>query len=316
MTMETPRSLETVDAGRTAAYPTAAAGQGYYGRPLLKPPVWTWEIPTYFFVGGAAGAAAVIAEAARRSPRGAPLARDARWLAAAGGALSAPLLIADLGRPERFFNMLRVLKPQSPMSAGVYIVMAFSTASAAATAAHEAGRRSDAVIWHGLETASGTAAALFGLGMATYTGVLLGATAVPVWRTHVRLLPLHFAASGLGAAVSLLELRGHTSRSLRRLGFAAAAAEALVAGHLETRTDRASAPLKHRRSGWLMRAAGVLSGPLPLVLRAVGRRAPGALRAASLAMVAGSLLTRYAWIAAGRASASDPREPLSLPDRR
>ncbi len=34
---------------------------GYYGQPVVKPPVWTWEIPVYFFVGGLAGMSAVIA---------------------------------------------------------------------------------------------------------------------------------------------------------------------------------------------------------------------------------------------------------------
>ena len=312
MPMDVIRDLEPM---HTAPYPTAAAGGGYYGRPLLKPPVWTWEIPTYFFVGGAAGAAAVIAEMAGRRGGDAGLTRDARWLAAAGGALSGPLLVADLGRPGRFLNMLRVFKPQSPMSAGVYVVMAFSAASAAALAAHEAARRSEAVLPRGLEAGASAAAALSGLGMATYTGVLLGATAVPAWATHVRLLPFHFAASGLAAAVSLLELRGHTHRSLKRLAIGAAAAETLVGAHLETRTGRASEPLKHGRSGWLMRAAGVLSGPVPLLLRTLGRRSPHAAHVASIAMVAGSLLTRYAWISAGRASAADPREPLSLPER-
>jgi hypothetical protein len=41
-------------------FPMASPDTGYYGIPLLKEPAWTWEIPLYFFVGGAAGAAAVI----------------------------------------------------------------------------------------------------------------------------------------------------------------------------------------------------------------------------------------------------------------
>src|SRR5690348_9124715 len=84
----------------------------YYGLPLLKPPVWTWEVPAYFFTGGAAGAAAVIAAVAQLAGGRPDLVRDARWVAAAGGAVSPPLLISDLGRPERFLNMLRVFKLQ------------------------------------------------------------------------------------------------------------------------------------------------------------------------------------------------------------
>ncbi len=90
--------------------PAPHQARDYYGQPLLKEPVWTWEIPAYFFVGGAAGASAVLAAAAQLAGDREDLVRDARWVAAAGAALSTPLLISDLGRPERFLNMLRVFK--------------------------------------------------------------------------------------------------------------------------------------------------------------------------------------------------------------
>src|SRR5688572_32381689 len=104
----------------------------YYDLPLLKKPVWTWEVPTYFFVGGAAGAAAVLAVAAQIAADNEKVVRDARWIAAIGAAVSGPLLIADLGRPERFLNMLRVFKPQSPMSVGAWTVAVFGAATTAA----------------------------------------------------------------------------------------------------------------------------------------------------------------------------------------
>src|SRR5918993_3586740 len=115
----------------------------YYDLPLLKSPVWTWEVPAYFFVGGAAGAAAVIGAAATASGGRSDLVRDARWIAAAGAAASAPLLIADLGRPERFLNMLRVFKLRSPMSVGAWTLVAFSNAAAAAAFADAAHRATD-----------------------------------------------------------------------------------------------------------------------------------------------------------------------------
>src|SRR6185437_13319116 len=37
----------------------------YYGRPVVKEPVWTWEIPTYFFTGGLAGASSVLSLCAK-----------------------------------------------------------------------------------------------------------------------------------------------------------------------------------------------------------------------------------------------------------
>ena len=121
----------------------AASGemQDYYGQPLLKPPVWTWEVPAYFFVGGAAGAAAAVGAVARLSGADHALVRDARWIAAAGAAASPPRLISDLGRPERFLNMLRVFKLQSPMSVGAWTLAAFSTASGAALFADLVDRR-------------------------------------------------------------------------------------------------------------------------------------------------------------------------------
>ncbi|MBA3915312.1 MAG: polysulfide reductase NrfD, partial [Acidobacteriales bacterium] len=109
----------------------ASPETGYYGIPLLKEPSWTWEIPLYFFVGGAAGAAAVMGAVASYLGADRQLVRHARWIAVAGSLISPPLLIADLGKPQRFLAMLRVFKPQSPMSVGVWTLMGFSTAAAA-----------------------------------------------------------------------------------------------------------------------------------------------------------------------------------------
>ena len=84
--------------------------RSYYGRPVIKEPAWTIEVPWYFFVGGMAGAAAPLAVAARMAGNE-RLARSAVTVAAAGVAVGTPLLVSDLGRPERFHHMLRVIKP-------------------------------------------------------------------------------------------------------------------------------------------------------------------------------------------------------------
>src|SRR4051794_22115261 len=159
----------------------------YYDVPLLKAPVWTWEVPLYFFVGGAAGGAAIIGTVAEWTGTDGTLARDARWIAAAGGPLSAALLTADLGRPERFVNMLRVFKPQSAMSVGSWTLASFSATTSAALVPR-------------ISSIAVPASAMLGAGMLTYTGVLIGATAIPVWHENVKLLPIHFAASGVAAA--------------------------------------------------------------------------------------------------------------------
>ncbi len=296
-------------------FPIASPANGYYGLPLLKKPVWTWEIPAYFFVGGTAGAAALVAEMTRLAgAENREIARDARWIAGAGAALSAPLLIADLGRPERFIYMLRVLKPQSPMSVGVWIVLAFSHAAAAALVAQLVDERfPDRFPTRAVTSVAGPLAAATGLGMATYTGVLIGVTAVPVWAENVRLLPIHFAFSALGTAASILQLRHPQSRALHRLGLMAAIVETGIGARLEATPGRANDPIRKDVSGWLMRVSGLLSGPVPLILRAFGGRSRTAVRAAAIATIAGSILTRYGWVAAGRASAADPREPLELP---
>jgi len=268
----------------------------------------------YFFVGGAAGASAVIGAAAKRSARDGEaetLSRDARWIAAAGGALSAALLTADLGRPERFLNMLRVFKLQSPMSVGAWTLTAFSTAASAAAFADLAERQlGPSVPVAVIGDAAEMLAAATGLVMVTYTGVLIGATAIPVWHEHVRLLPMHFAASGLASAVSMLELAGHRTRALNSLGLLAAAVETTTGIAIERDRSLASAPLKENASGMITRAGGVLSGPVPLALRVVGLRSGSVRTAAAAATLVGALLTRIGWWAAGSASAREPRVAL------
>jgi formate-dependent nitrite reductase membrane component NrfD len=282
----------------------------YYGQPLLKRPVWTWEIPGYLFVGGAAGASAVIGAVANAMGGRRDLVRDARWIAAAGAALSPPLLIADLGRPERFLSMLRVFKLRSPMSVGVWTLLAFSGAAAAAAFADFIDRRSGGrvpvrVVGNAAEVLS----AASGLVLSTYTGVLIGATAIPVWSRNVRLLPIHFAASGVGSAVSVLELMGHRDTALNALGIGAAAVETAIGFSLEGRHDPAIDSLKHGRSGHVTRLGGVLSGPVPLALRILGARSHNARRAAAVSTIVGSLLTRVGWLAAGRQATSAHRSP-------
>jgi formate-dependent nitrite reductase membrane component NrfD len=276
----------------------------YYGLPTLKAPVWTWEVPAYFFVGGAAGAAAVIASAARLSGASPALVRDARWVAAAGAALSPPLLIADLGRPERFLNMLRVFKLQSPMSVGAWTLVAFSNAAAAAAAADALDRASNGrVPVRVVGNAAEMLAAATGLGLATYTGVLIGATTIPVWAENIRVLPIHFGMSGMGTAASILELLGHRDPALNVVAAGAAAVETLIGARFELGSEEALVPLRESQSGAITRLGGVLSGPVPLALRVLGRRSMTARRAAAISTIAGSLLTRMAWIAAGRESA-------------
>jgi hypothetical protein len=295
------------DAGlRPAGSPIPAiAGTSYDAIPLLKPPVWTWEIPTYFFVGGAAGAAAVIGAVVNVRGGRPDLVRDARWIAAAGAAVSPPLLIADLGRPERFLNMLRVFKVRSPMSVGAWTLVAFSNAAAAAAFADAADRATGGRLpVRTIGNAAEMLSAATGLVLSTYTGVLIGATTIPAWSHSVSVLPVHFGASSIGTAVSILELLGHRDRALNALAIGAAAVETAIGFSIEARSDPALEPLKEGWSGLVTRAGGLLSGPLPLALRLLAGRSPAARRLAAVSTIAGSLLTRVGWIGAGRESAA------------
>ncbi len=152
-----------------------------------------------------------------------------------------------------------------------------------------------------------------GASLASYTGVLIGATAIPVWSANARMLPLHFAASGMGTAAAMLELRNHSIPALNAIGIAAAATETVVGASIELRKSPALNPLKRGRSGWLTRVGGFLSGPLPLALRLLAltsnrRETSARLRKiASVSIVAGSVLTRFAWTSAGRESVAQPQ---------
>lgn len=301
-----------------APFPQASPQTGYYGIHLLKEPQWSWEVPVYFFVGGAAGASAIIAQAAQATNAKAELVRDARTLTAIGAILSPALLISDLGRPSRFLYMLRVFKVKSAMSMGVYIVTGFSNAALAAKAAHAAGARFPDWPVRIVENLAGLTAALLGLGMASYTGVLVGATSIPVWSQNVTTLPIHFAMSGLNSAVSALELMGHIdSRALNVLGITACALETAEGAKIELKREPVNDPLKKGTSGLIVRLGGMLSGPMPLVLRVLAafsgqERARNLRRYAAIASLTGSYLTRLGWVRAGHASARDYRIPLQI----
>ena len=302
-----------------APFPLASAETGYYGIPLLQEPPWTWQIPLYFFVGGAAGAAAVVGSIAKYTGARPELVRDARWIAAAGSILSPALLVSDLGRPSRFLNMLRVFKAQSPMSVGAWTLVGFSVGSSAAAFAQFLTDRYGPSFPVRLIEHAGQAASLgFGLPFSNYTGVLIAATVIPAWNENADRLPLYFGMSGLLSAVALLELIGHEkSRALGALGLGAALFECWEAARIERREQPALDPLKHGLSGALVRVGAALSGPLPAGMRLVslltGPRSSRSLRkAAAVASLAGALLTRIAWVHAGHVSARDWRLPLGL----
>ena len=279
---------------------------GYYGEPVVRPPVWTWEIPIYFFVGGLGGMSAVIALAALLFHHF-DVARAAMWVAAVAVVLSSLLLILDLGRPHLFVNMLRVFKPQSAMSMGAWILTAFGGCVVPGliglelTAAHAfSGAFNDV-----LHTATGVlifSSAIFGTLLATYTGVLIGATAIPAWFLHRVFLPIHFGTAGLGSAAGVLELLGHRIAPLNAIGFFAAGVEtALLIWLAFNKHGAADRAIHEHVSGWLIRIGEILNGPLALVLRLFG-----IIPLAAISFLLGALISRIGWIAVGKVSGRDP----------
>jgi hypothetical protein len=212
-----------------------------------------------------------------------------------------------------------VFKYQSVMSVGAWNVTLFSMASVAAFVVELLAEGLPSFARPILTMGSSVASAATGLVMSSYTGVLIGVSSVPVWNRNLSTLPGHFAASGLNSAVAVLELMGHDkSRPLNLLGIGAAITETLEGVAVELERGPVNDPLKQGKSGLLVRAGGVLSGPVPLILRLASlftsrSRARKLRRAAAACSIAGSVLTRYGWISAGRASTRDYRLPLEIP---
>ncbi len=298
---------------KTAVGALDPAQTGYYGLPLLKPPTWTWEVPLYFFLGGISGVSACIAFAAQVFEAPTNLIRFALWVGLIGASICPALLISDLGRPLRFLNMLRVFKWRSPMSMGSWILVGFSGCVFVAIVGIELVARGYTnptivtVLWLGE-----AAAALMGLLLASYTGVLIGATAIPVWSENRKLLPAHFLTSGLGGAAGILELAGFLIPATQILGFAASGIETGIETMLTVRKRVADGPLHHGFSGSTLRIAGILEGPAALLIRAIWHAEPWGRYAAAICFLTGALMSRYAWIWAGRESSHDTRALFEL----
>jgi hypothetical protein len=274
----------------------------YYGRPILKQPTWkTPDVPLYLFVGGMAGASAVLAEGAALTGRP-DLERVARLTAAGGAGVGTVLLIHDLGRPERFLNMLRVFKPTSPLSVGSFILSPFAAFSAAAAGSMVTG-------WFPrLGRLAGAGAALFGPPLATYTAALVANTAIPVWHEAHRELPFVFAGSGAAAGGGLAMLLAPAAETGPAATMAVAGAGVELAGSalMERRLGMLAEPYHRGLPGRLTKAARALTvGGAALTL--MGAKWSPLRRLGGAALAAGSVTLRFAVFEAGRDSAKDPK---------
>jgi formate-dependent nitrite reductase membrane component NrfD len=303
-------SRDAHGSGRAEPPPRADLAS-YYGRPVLKPPAWDWRIPAYLFTGGLSAGAAVLSTGADFSGR--PLTRRrGRIAAAAALGASTYLLVSDLGRPARFHHMLRVAKPTSPMSVGVWILAAYSPGVGLAAAAEVLPARGRSS-WAGRAlTRSARPAALSSAALApalaSYTAALLAQTAVPAWNAAHPYLPFVFTGSAVASSGGLIMVVAPVAEAGPARTFAATGAIAeLVASqvmerHLGVIGDAYATEPAHRLRRWseYLTAAGLVG-----VLAA--RRSRVAAVASGLALMTGSALQRFGVFEAGVASTRDPR---------
>lgn len=292
----------------------------YYDRPVIKAPVWKADIPAYFFLGGLAAGSSALAAGADATGRPA-LRRTARF-----GALGALLpglcfLVHDLGRPGRFLNMLRVLRPSSPMSVGSWLLAAYGPAVALAAAGEAipslatrpgtrrfARGRAGRLVTRSAPPAGAAAAALAPV-VATYTAVLVSDTAVPAWHGADPELPFVFAGSSAAAAGGLAMLHTPVEQAgpARRAAVTGGLLELAAARRMQSRMGLVGEPYRQGRAGRCLKAAEALTGLGVVGATVAGRRNRTMAALAGLALLGGSACTRFGVFEAGVQSAADPR---------
>jgi formate-dependent nitrite reductase membrane component NrfD len=229
--------------------PPPTDAPSYYNISMLKPPVWEADIAVYFFLGGLSAGAYILARSAERfgGDRYRRLTQTGTAVAVLAALPCAPLLIADLGDPKRFLNMLRVFKPHSPMNLGAWTLTAYTGVSVLALLREwlrgDSRPEQRSFMSNLLDGALVTVCDLAGVPLAlllgVYTGVLLSATSTPVWAKNPWLGALFISSAvntGAAATSLALDVWGSTTgearddaahEALQRIDTAAHAAEAI-----------------------------------------------------------------------------------------
>lgn len=277
----------------------------YYGKPIINKPVWKApDIAGYFFLGGLAGASSVLALGAQLTDRPG-LARACKLGAAGSISLGLGGLVHDLGRPQRFLNMLRVFKPTSPMSVGSWLVAAYGPAALASAGSAVTG------LLPGVGTAATASAAALGPFVASYTAALISDTAVPAWHEGYREMPFLFVASAASAAggLGLLTAPSAELGPARLTAVAGAAGELVAAKAMERRLGDVAEPYRSGRSGTLMRTAEALTAGAVATAVLAPRRSR-LTRLAGAGLLVASALTRFGIFEAGMTSAMTPEHTV------
>jgi Polysulphide reductase, NrfD len=284
----------------------------YYGRPVLKPPVWGDDIAYYFFLGGLAAGCSLLAAGADQTGR--PSLRKGTRLGAVGAiSLGSIFLIADLGRPDRFHHMLRVAKPTSPMSVGTWLLTAYGPLAGLAAASELVPRRLrrslPGRLLEGMGRPAGLAAALLAPAVASYTAVLLSDTAVPSWHDALEELPFIFTASAAASAggLGMIVAPPAEAAPARRLAQYGAVVELAASLRLEGSGSLAVEPYHTGEAGRLLSRASMLTAAGVLGSMLLGRRSRLAAAVSGVALLAGGFFERLGVLQAGVASTKDPK---------
>jgi formate-dependent nitrite reductase membrane component NrfD len=275
--------------------------QSYYGRNIVKEPVWKLAIPLYFWTGGIAGASAVLHGVAQVTGNE-PLAKRALFIGAVADVVSPILLVKDLGRPERFLNMFRMFKATSPMSVGSWILLVSGSASNTAAALDLLG------ILAPVKRAAEVVSAVSGPPLATYTGALVANTSIPVWSEARDQLPWLFGASATataGAAAAVVTPPRYAGPA-RRAAVLGAVAEGMIMRAMRRRLGFVGEVYDQGAAGKNARVARACTTVGAGLLALAGRR-PVAARTGGLLVLAGGLALRFSVFKAGFQSARDPQ---------
>jgi len=327
--------LATITTGYTPDVEHELEEPSYYDYPVLKAPVWRWEIIWYFFFGGLAAGCYVIASIASLFGS-----REDRAVSRAGYYLSllsvlpCPiLLIKDLGRPDRFLHMLRIFKVKSPMSMGTWGLVAFSFFSGI-SAVIQAARDGILGRWRGSRLLAALPqkflaipGSFLGVFLGGYTGVLLTATSIPLW-SRSKVLGAVFISSAVSTSTALISLvlrLTHTPiqtlHKLERLEWVALLVEMAGLFAFLRGTGRAARPLvgtgptEHGRTFWSFVAGTGLMLPwllqtLTLLTGRSAKKRNGRGIVISLLVLIGGYFLRRTMIEAGHTSSADARTTL------
>lgn len=306
--------------------------------PLLHSADWPLIIDVYFFLGGLAGGAFVIATIAHLlgGKRHREVVKIGYYVALLALIPSPILLIVDLGIPSRFLHMLLVSKPStaigmdaitvgpfhfkpfSPMSMGSWALTGFGLFAFLAALSVFLEDTQPGRDLSPFRTTVGVIGGFFGFFLAGYPGVLLGATARPLFEngsflgalfltvgctTGAAAIALVLSLGGQGTSDSLSRLRKITIPALLLQGVILALFLVRVAtsggeGAVQSLALLVSGP--YSVTFWL--GAVIVGLVLPFALEVAGRQAmkPGLVAVSAILILVGGFLVKYVITAAGQ----------------